>query len=176
MYSYFINGTLVSDVPFNSTGKRICEIFYRGESVFSSVYYNNFLFTSESGLQAWQRQYWPGVTDQSLVGPSANPAGDGIANLLKYATGANPLEAAKVAAAEPGWTGGVLSLRFPRAGNALDVTYIVEACSDLTIWSQIWSDRNASLGGDGILLPQEVMDAAPPLSSRRFMRLRATQP
>ncbi len=50
------------------------------------------IITVSSGnlLQAWKDRYWPGVTDQSIVGDNANPAHDGLTNLVKYALGLDP--------------------------------------------------------------------------------------
>ncbi len=170
---------LASNVPYNSTGKRLCEIAFRGESAYSSVYFNNFLLTTESGLESWQRSNWPGVTDPAVIGTLAEPFGDGISNLEKYATGLDPKQPALSSAGAVVTDGQRLTLKFTRAGNALDVTYAVEASSDLSSFTPIWSSRNPPLGGAGQTVQQEVADVmtlADAPNGRRFMRLRVTSP
>jgi hypothetical protein len=49
-----------------------------------------FTVTSESALQAWKDKYFPGITDPNIVGNQANPAHDGLTNLVKYALNLDP--------------------------------------------------------------------------------------
>jgi hypothetical protein len=46
--------------------------------------------TSGSLYQDWRNHYFPGVSDQSIIGDNANPANDGLTNLVKYALGLDP--------------------------------------------------------------------------------------
>lgn len=41
-------------------------------------------------LKGWRNRYWPGVTNLSIIGNNANPTGDGLTNLVKYALGLDP--------------------------------------------------------------------------------------
>jgi hypothetical protein len=43
-------------------------------------------------LQNWKQKYFPGITDPNIIGDSANPAGDGLSNLLKYALNLDPTQ------------------------------------------------------------------------------------
>jgi hypothetical protein len=42
------------------------------------------------GFADWQEQFFPGETDPAVVGPNADPDGDGIPNLIEYALGLDP--------------------------------------------------------------------------------------
>lgn len=168
---------LAENVPYNTSGKRICEIFFLGESFASSIYYNHFLFTTESGFATWQKAQWPGESDPAVIGPLARPMGDQITNLEKYATGLSTQEPAL--SSTEGFTQNEerLALRFSRAGSATDVTYHVQASSNLTDWETIWSDRNALIGGDGQIQTEEVADLVSIGDGpRRFLRLKITMP
>ena len=141
----------------------------------------------------------PELLNNSLVGDTASPAGDGIPNLVKYALGLNPkqrydassLPTTRVdliggAAQSTGADGGIglfsaltvdltngkryLAFTVPRNGIHLDVDYFVEVSSDLQNW----------LSGDPFTIT--VLDTAETLevydataiedATKRFMRLR----
>ena len=104
------------------------------------------------GFELWRlEQFTPEqLLNTALSGPDAAPAGDGIANWVKYALGLPPFVAA---------TGPLMTLRFEngdavlcyqRPATAGDVTYRVEVSSDLVNWSGIWpssSRRSAAAPG-----------------------------
>ncbi len=46
-------------------------------------------------IDAWREEFWPGITDPSIIGNNADPDGDGLKNLLEYALGMDPTQ--------PGW-------------------------------------------------------------------------
>jgi hypothetical protein len=170
---------LASGVPYNSAGSRLCEIAFRGESNFSSAFFDNFLFTAQSGFQAWQESHWPGVTDPAVIGETANPAGDGIPNFLRYALGIDPLKFTRPATTFRIDNSGRPTLDFSRWSGATDVTYSVEASTDLMQWDNIWSSRNDLFGGTGSTYQQSVTDQFPVQdlpAGRRFLRLRVSKP
>lgn len=111
---------------------------------------------------------------QSLTGeqadPVADPDGDGISNLLEYATGSDP----RVGGMTPvtlALQGGVLTLTFPRIADP-DLIYTVEASNDLTgVWEPVVAEGNPSTGAanaGGSITITDTVDASP----RRFLRLR----
>lgn len=78
--------------------------------------------------------------DTEQTGPNGSPAGDGIPNLLKYATGLDPLKpcgnVVQVSAEE---TDGNfrLVLNWPANPEATGIKHAVEASGDLRIWAEI---------------------------------------
>ena len=47
----------------------------------------------DSKLATWKEKYWPGETDPTIVGDSANPTRDSLPNLLKYGLDLDPTQA-----------------------------------------------------------------------------------
>jgi hypothetical protein len=68
-----------------------------------------------------------------IVGDTADPAGDGIPNLLKYAFNLNPWVEGQPLLPQPVFAAGNLTLTFP--APQADLAYIVEASADLVNWS-----------------------------------------
>lgn len=130
-----------------------------------------------------------------LTGPdallTADPNGDGTSNLLAYALGLSPIANAGIydigTVRDYGGTK-YLSIRFNRSSVATDLTYIVEACEDLTFnWQELAysSGGNPMQGTGGVVVSEtggpptyvtEVRDTVPappaPGVPQRFIRLR----
>jgi fibronectin-binding autotransporter adhesin len=54
---------------------------------------NNIALVLDSGaspFEAWMGVFFPGVTDPAIVGPAADPDGDGRSNLIEFALGGDP--------------------------------------------------------------------------------------
>lgn len=129
------------------------------------------LTVSDAARDTWrwntfsQAQLSSGAADWT-----ADPEGDGFPNFLEYALGLNPF----LHAAQPPLTAsftsslpGSLQLTFLRA--RADVTYTVEASSDLATWSTIATNP----GSVSSIHPVTVTDTVPfSPQSRRFLRLR----
>jgi hypothetical protein len=126
-----------------------------------------------SAIQAW-RQQWFGTTDNGgSATDTANPTGDGIPNLMKYALGLDPLSTNAAARPQAILTNGYLQMTFSRTNDPL-LTYSVEGTADFTSWTNIWS----STGASNVPGPVTVRDTNTPVSgtTRRFLRLRVTAP
>ena len=129
-------------------------------------------FTTWTALQAW-RQQWFGTTSNS--GSAADTyvaSGDGLANLIKYGLGLNPL----VASPSPiafSLAGGYLTMTVPRSSSATGISYFLESTDNL---AGGWSTSSVVIDVNTLTLLQG--HDSNPLSgtSRRFMRLRMTQP
>ena len=82
---------------------------------------------------AWQGEYFTAaqIVDPTVSGDAANPAHDGLPNLLKYALGLNPLQAA-ISPVQTDTTTGYLRMVVPKNSSATDLTYTVQATSNLS--------------------------------------------
>ncbi len=88
-------------------------------------------------FDAWRAEHFSQeeLEDESISGPEAAPAGDGIPNLLKYALGlGNPKAPARHLLPQPDVVVGELQLTFPRALSAEDVELFAEFSEDLQTW------------------------------------------
>jgi phosphodiesterase/alkaline phosphatase D-like protein len=144
--------------------------------------------------QAWRLQHF-NKTDPTGDGADlANPTGDGIPNLMKYALDLNPTLPTKLPEMSrivPHSTGNRLGYVFTRDQEKRDLTYVVEVADTL---AGPWTALASSVGGNQTSGPGfvresnagenkrtvEVLDTVNMTDApRRFMRLRvvrATQP
>jgi len=90
----------------------------------------------EGGFAAWQAEHFDAeeLADLEISGPEANPAGDGIPNLLKYALGLDPHVSSRDALPVSEIAEGELILVYTRPAGIEDVTYTVEVSDDLVNW------------------------------------------
>ncbi len=132
--------------------------------------YASFLAQSFSGAQ---------LTNPAVVGPNANPAGDGLPNLLKYAFGLDPTQSDATAGLPVvGSVGGALTLTYIQRTDISDITYVVEVSSDLVTWSSgvTYTQQISSIPIDA-QHNQVTVKALPVVgATARFIRLKVTQP
>ncbi len=108
------------------------------------------------------------------MAPDACPAGDGISNLMKYATGMDPNQpcgsVTKLAVREEAG-GKYLVLSWSVNPEATDVTFHVESSSDL----EEWADEGAVTpdGACGEFRDTVALGKGSP--ERRFLRLKVTR-
>lgn len=125
----------------------------------------------------WRTQnFGAGATNSGAAADGANPAGDGIVNLLKYSLGLNPQVAyppgtANAIGLDPY---GFLTMTVSKNPAATDVTLAVEASSDLLAPSA-WSTDGVTVDQD-TLTTLQAHDGVPISAvGSRFIRLRATR-
>jgi hypothetical protein len=145
-------------------------------------------------IDAWRlEEFGSDANTPAVAGDTADPDGDGIANLMEYGLGSDPhvisvsdLPLATIAANH-------LQLSFQRNTNATDVTYIVEASADLSsnTWSAVmtrspggnWianlTGATANETGSGQTVDVTITDPIPIIdpntsqpTPKRFLRLR----
>ena len=131
-------------------------------------------------LQIWRNNYFRNPSNVGAGANGASPAGDGVPNLIKYALGLNPTNAATTTQLP---TGGVqpdggtnyLTLTVHRAAQPSDITYIAEVTSSLTAGWVSGPPNTVTLSNTATLLV--VRDNTPqPAATTRFIRLRVTNP
>lgn len=108
-------------------------------------------------------------SNAAISGPSADPDGDGRANLLEYALSLNPKLADGADVPVVAVSGGNLTLRYSKSRT--DLTYIVQTNTDLaspTGWTTTGVTQGTPDAG-GNVTASVVLDGA-----RRFIRLQVT--
>jgi len=123
-------------------------------------------------------------TNSNVSGAFANPSGDGISNLMKYALGLNPYQCAAAGlpvfslVTQDGLSYPALTYSVPSVNAPSDILYVPESSTD----SQTWSQANLSLYS--ITAPLEAGDpylytyvSSVPVTSKpaAFMRLAVEQ-
>ena len=126
-----------------------------------------------NSFEAWRLAKFGTSANTGIAADSANPSGDGIPNLMKYALCLDPLSTNAAARPQAILTNGYLQMTFSRTNDPL-LIYSVEGTADFTAWTNIWS----STGASNVPGPVTVRDSNAPASSttRRFLRLRVTAP
>ena len=133
---------------------------------------------SGSAYQTWQSLVFtaPQLSHPTISGDTANPTGDGISNLMKYALGMNPNVSYSSTSPQMPYRGVMtvgsnqyLTLTF--TGSATDVTYSVQGISDLIgAWTTLYSSQSGTAPGT-----VTVSDTVPMSSTtKRFMRLQVS--
>lgn len=127
-----------------------------------------------AGYDKWKQDHFADGTPDEQMAPDACPAGDGISNLMKYATGMDPNQpcgsVTKLAVREEAG-GKYLVLSWPVNPEATDVTFHVESSSDL----EEWADEGAVTpdGACGEFRDTVALGKGSP--ERRFLRLKVTR-
>lgn len=186
-YTWKVNGTVVQTSTTNTFAYTPPVVDSGTNTVEVSVRNSHGLETNKSWSVTTARgfDYWAAAN--GLRGPEAgalaNPARDGVGNLLKYALGLCPKTPCNTAmdGTNPGLpqvaleknpqTGDRLTLRYQKDTNKPDVTYRVETSSDLTNWTTPPDLTEIVESGNGTL--QTIKAAVPVgINERKFIRLK----
>ncbi|WP_238991364.1 RICIN domain-containing protein [Rariglobus hedericola] len=125
---------------------------------------------------AWVNQQFPLSADRTnaaVSGATADPSGQGVSNLLRYALGLTQSEAPSPSMPVLTSSASGLDFRFRFDPGLTDVTYRVEASTDLIDWTEtVFDSRLDALPAlvDGWLEINDSFDHAQ--TPRRFLRLR----
>jgi hypothetical protein len=132
--------------------------------------------TRWSYLQGWRNQFFSTINNSGNAADNFTPQGDGLPNLLKFATGMDP-QANGVSPTGIVYNGSTLEFTYPRSLEAkLECTFIVEWSETLLDGS--WSTVGVSEQVLSTTSTLEQVKATIPSGSlgRRFVRLRVTNP
>ena len=133
---------------------------------------------TSSPAETWRQAHFDTTANSGDAADSADPDGDGIANLLERALGTDP-NAASTAGLPESSTETVgadtfLALTIAKSPAATDVTFTVEVSGDLAIWNSGPSHTTIIENTSTLLKVRDntPMSGAP----KRFIRLRVTSP
>ena len=127
----------------------------------------SFTITTRTSREEWRFTNFGTVANSGNAADNANPSGDGMQNLLKYALGLNAAARSSRESLNLQMNAERrLTLTFMRA--RAELTYTVEGSNDLTSWSDL-AVNPGSVGGS-----VTVTDAAPISAPRRFLRLKVS--
>jgi hyaluronate lyase len=137
---------------------------------------NSFLVTvTTTPAGSWRQQYFGTTADTGNAADGADPAGDGIVNVIKRFLGLNPLVAYPPSALPyPLVVGADFTLNYAHSLLATDLTYQAQWSADLSNW---WTngiiDSAESTNGT-----TELREASIPSSTADplFLRLEITTP
>ena len=129
---------------------------------------------------------WYAAITNGLTNDTDCAAGDGVPNLLKYATGSSPRISDDVMLVEWVLNDGIPTLVFHRNPHATDIALRVEAAdemSDDAFWRGVATNLNGFWGGaanvseigTGFAFVCTIVDPEP-VRTNRFLRLRVTRP
>lgn len=121
----------------------------------------------------WMGATFPGQSDPAVVGPEADPDGDGRSNLLEYFLGTNPTlsdEPDAITTTDDG--AGHEVFRFRMAKTIPDLSYTVQQSTDLVTWTETGA-RGTVISDQGTYLR---MQATVPWTGpeKLFLRLSVT--
>lgn len=125
------------------------------------------------GYFTWISEFYPSAgSDMDIIGQDADPDNDGIPNLVEYALGGNPTEADReqlpVITTVTENDEDFLRISFNRQQAAWDVIYVVQASTNLTNWTDIWTSADHPYSSSQEQMTQTVNA---PMSEWSFLRL-----
>lgn len=128
-------------------------------------------------MDQWRASYFTiaEFADPAVSGVLANPAGDGICNLIKYALGLDPRRSsAPSSLAAFANEGNYLTLSVPRSATATDVTFTALVSGDLKTWNSGPAYTTVLINTPTLY---KVRDNTPLTGAAgRFIRLQLAQP
>ena len=128
-----------------------------------------------SPVESWRQSHFGTTANTGSAADSADPDGDGVSNLLEYATGRDPnaADATSLATLDKTGDGLVLTYTFTRIADP-DLVYAVQGTDDLS-GTPVWTTVASSTGAANVAGPVTVTDTQPiSASPRRFLRLQVS--
>ena len=97
-----------------------------------------------SPIESWRLTHFGAITNTGNGADLADPDGDGLRNLVEYGFSLDPSAPSADGAIGGVNVGGYLQIQFTRNTGRTDLTYTVEASSDLVTWTPIASSTTGS--------------------------------
>jgi hypothetical protein len=171
----------VPDVKLKA-GKQVLRLAMgAGEFNLGSLEFRPLASQAVADFNEWKQTQFPPEhqANAAISGPTADPDGDGVPNLLEYALNGNPMAAHTAGSPQPGTVklngSTYLTITYTRRVGATDLSFIIEASSDMVNWSSGSNTVPVSVTREGDEEVVVVRDALPlGQSSNRFLRLRVT--
>jgi uncharacterized delta-60 repeat protein len=156
------------------TGLRTARLRIVSTDTYSPSYECNLTGRLASPLEKWRHTHFGSTSSEGAGADLGDADGDGVSNVMEYATLTNPLVTGTLAV-QAGRSGNSFDYLFKRPSTAAeDLLYALEWSETLTPSS--WFEAGAAvsvLSDDGV--QQEVKFSMPTGSSRRFVRLKVTR-
>lgn len=93
-----------------------------------------------SGYEVWRDRHFADASDEAVAGPFATPAGDGVANLIRYAFGLGPFDPVGGLMPRIVRTADGMALLFHRDPAVSGLRWKVTASADLAGWGRVVFD------------------------------------
>ncbi|HLP08304.1 MAG TPA: hypothetical protein VK178_09060 [Opitutaceae bacterium] len=124
----------------------------------------------------WRAAHFSGsaLIDAAISGPDADPDGSGVTNFARYAFGLaarGPVAAPATLGTTTSDSATYLTLTFTRRATATDLSYTVEASTDLATWTPV-PDLTFAPGAPVKVAAQDSVALDTAGGSRRFLRVR----
>ena len=125
------------------------------------------------------------LANTAISGDTANPEGDGIPNLMKYALGLNPwtngVRGLPVKSIISTGSGNYLALTYTQVLSDTDITYAVQVSNDLRNWysGPGYTMSPSAVGNPDGATENVTIEAALPINGgapAQFIRLQVTGP
>jgi hypothetical protein len=115
------------------------------------------------------------LADPIISGPAADPAQDGVDNLMKYALMLDPWQSASIAS-QASIIGGNFTFTYTHRDWAADLQYSIDVSTNLTSWDTSGTQLNQNvISDDGSKQAVQVTESSTGKSyPSRFFRLRIT--
>lgn len=135
-----------------------------------------------AGYDTWKLAHFSAadLADPTVSGPHANPSGDGVENLIRYAHGAGPHDPVLHLLPVVGTSGPARVFKFRYDATKTDLRWRVRASNDLSDWSGVLFDSATSPippledGWLSVEIP-DSLDNSPTPDPKIFMRLEVVQ-
>lgn len=171
------SGTAVLDIAVEANGKQtertaVVTVVCDGEQRTFTL--NQSGKPAPTGYDKWKQDNFPDGTPDGQMTPDACPAGDGVTNLMKYATGLDPNKpcgsVTELTIREDAGKK-YLVLSWPVNTEATDVTFSVESSADLKAWAE--EGTVVPTGARSEFRDTVAVEESAPV--RRFLRLKVVR-